>query len=864
MRRHRLGIASALAICLAIGLQKLAQAAVLYTTPGSTYSQDFNSLPTDAPNNANLETVYTDGWQDDVDPAASAENDVSLPGWYLYHPIDPADPAEDGFNGNQRFRMGNGGSATGSFYAFAAGGAEDPEKALGGLSSTVIAGNNASMFTALRLTNNTGITLNEFTLTFDGEQWRDGAASSGMPEVLSFDYSTTATPDDWFDLPIGFKAVPALNFTAPVNFADAMVDGNIEGRVDNITATVTGVGWAPDTDLWLRWTDISVPGADDGIAIDDVSFSAVAGSSAPTFISSAMSGPAGMGSTWSNNQPPVAGEDYHVLSGHTVAVSAPFDGGELRATSGGAIELTASAVHIPLLIVDEGGSITENVSGDFALGDINAPMLGTLQTNEHLTFDMDAGSDFFLDVKLLGTGDLNFNSNGAGSELFLSAAQDHDGTIRFNGTGDGVHIVESESFNILEMNSTGANTIVYNPREEIGAGTLVFNQPGTIDHASTTASPLRRLHGANEIVANAPITVDLTKGFPDNSSQAEERRWLVGNGGIHGTADITVNGTTVDYSNGTNITHNEFEVGSTGEPTTISVSTHSGTITSNNYVNFEIRRHFPNARFVINDHGRLEMGNQAIASSHSIQIGEVAINEGGTLEVGFEQQSAAGDAGHHAYRLTLTSEGTRDGNLTLADGATVRMQINGTATGEYDQIMADGNVQLNGMLNVLVNPSASTGMNPTWTPSIGQTLDIINIAAVSPGGDYDGNGTVGNEDYDLWRANFGTANAATDGNGDGVVDSADYVVWRDNAGDTGGTVGMISGTFDSLVVTDALGSMTGLAFQVNYSPTRVQLEVVAAGASSTTNVPEPSTSFLLTCIATVCAISRKGAKRHRR
>jgi hypothetical protein len=370
---------------------------------------------------------------------------------------------------------------------------------------------------------------------------------------------------------------------------------------------------------------------------------------------------------------------------------------------------------------------------------------------------------------------------------------------------------------------------------------------------------LRRLHGANEIVANAPITVDLTKGFPDNSSQAEERRWLVGNGGIHGSGDITVNGTTTDYSNGTNITHNEFEVGSTGEPAAVSVSTQSGTITANNYVDFEIRRHFPNARFVINDHARLEMGHQAIASSHSIQMGEVVINSGGTLEIGFEQQSATGDAGHHAYRLTLTSEGTRDGNLTLADGATLRMQINGTAAGEFDQIMADGNVQLNGTLNVLVNPLASTGMNPTWTPSIGQTLDILNIAAVSPSGDYDGNGTVGNEDYELWRANFGTANPAADGNGDGNVDAADYVVWRDNVGGTGGTIGMISGTFDNVTVNDPLGAMTGLAFQVNYSPTRVQLEVVAAGAGSTATVPEPTTLCLLACMMVVMSISRQGA-----
>jgi hypothetical protein len=53
--------------------------------------------------------------------------------------------------------------------------------------------------------------------------------------------------------------------------------------------------------------------------------------------------------------------------------------------------------------------------------------------------------------------------------------------------------------------------------------------------------------------------------------------------------------------------------------------------------------------------------------------------------------------------------------------------------------------------------------------------------AIAKSSDFDGNGTVGTEDYDTWRENFGNAVAAgtgADGNGDGTVDAADYVVWR--------------------------------------------------------------------------------------
>jgi hypothetical protein len=45
-------------------------------------------------------------------------------------------------------------------------------------------------------------------------------------------------------------------------------------------------------------------------------------------------------------------------------------------------------------------------------------------------------------------------------------------------------------------------------------------------------------------------------------------------------------------------------------------------------------------------------------------------------------------------------------------------------------------------------------------------------------GDYDGNGTVGPEDYGAWRSSFGTSNALADGNNNGTVDAADYVIWR--------------------------------------------------------------------------------------
>jgi hypothetical protein len=90
--------------------------------------------------------------------------------------------------------------------------------------------------------------------------------------------------------------------------------------------------------------------------------------------------------------------------------------------------------------------------------------------------------------------------------------------------------------------------------------------------------------------------------------------------------------------------------------------------------------------------------------------------------------------------------------------------------------------------------------------------------------------------------NFGSNNAAADGNLNGIVDAADYVIWRKNEGATGGAGGTITGTFDAVEVTNAT---PGFGFEVLYSPSLVQLRVIAAGAGAGGAVPEPSTLLLV-------------------
>jgi glucose/arabinose dehydrogenase len=59
----------------------------------------------------------------------------------------------------------------------------------------------------------------------------------------------------------------------------------------------------------------------------------------------------------------------------------------------------------------------------------------------------------------------------------------------------------------------------------------------------------------------------------------------------------------------------------------------------------------------------------------------------------------------------------------------------------------------------------------------------INTTQLLPG-DYNADGVVNDDDYNVWQSTFGAtmAGAPADGNGNGTVDAADYVIWRDNLG----------------------------------------------------------------------------------
>src|ERR1043165_1373114 len=87
-----------------------AVASVSYTTPGSSYLQNFDSLP-NTPENASLGNSPA-GWTDDN--ASPGAGNFSILGWYLWYPTPTT---EGGFNGHQRFRNSGAPGNTGSFWS---------------------------------------------------------------------------------------------------------------------------------------------------------------------------------------------------------------------------------------------------------------------------------------------------------------------------------------------------------------------------------------------------------------------------------------------------------------------------------------------------------------------------------------------------------------------------------------------------------------------------------------------------------------------------------------------------------------------------------------------------------------------------
>ncbi len=279
---------------------------VPYLTVGSVYSQNFDSLPDPGPTSVDAANPVTIGGityslsnpYDFAFPASASGNNggLGLPelaGWYGL-----ADPTA---SVGVRFGATDGDQTTGGQISF---GPEDGSNRTLGLLATSTTGYTAF---GLRLINGTGQTLNYINLQCTGEVWRQ----SNLAKTLEFYYLIDSTGTNAFSTS-ATAFVPVLNVNFPTVAADvggATVDGtaaNNQSELAVVNQPVTN--WPPGAALWLVWEMANATGKSQGLAIDNLTFSATAQATLSTVTMSAQESGTNVVLTW----PGLVGQMYQV------------------------------------------------------------------------------------------------------------------------------------------------------------------------------------------------------------------------------------------------------------------------------------------------------------------------------------------------------------------------------------------------------------------------------------------------------------------------------------------------------------------------------------------------------------------------
>lgn len=218
---------------LLAGFAASAQISITGTT--LTYMQDFDSLSMDT----------------------SAFSNLMPSGWMIAE--FGSGSANDG-----NYRVNNGSKNNGDTYSFGENGS--PDRALGGLAS-----NSLTPAFGATFVNNTGGNILGFTITYRGEQWRMGNTTAHRDSLI-FQYSPSGLPINDSTSTSGWMTDTSLMFNSVVTSATA---GALNGNAPENSMMKTGTIMfetpiADGASFTIRWKDINIAGADDGLAIDDV------------------------------------------------------------------------------------------------------------------------------------------------------------------------------------------------------------------------------------------------------------------------------------------------------------------------------------------------------------------------------------------------------------------------------------------------------------------------------------------------------------------------------------------------------------------------------------------------------------------
>ncbi|MEI6060386.1 MAG: choice-of-anchor J domain-containing protein [Bacteroidota bacterium] len=178
--------------------------------------------------------------------------------------------------------------------------------------------------------NSTGGSITSIDLTGVMEQWRSGSSAT-VNEVTAFEYSLDAT-----DLSSGtWVAVTSFDLVEKIiaSAAAAALDGNLPENQTALTASITGINWTPNSNLWIRWSDVNDLGSDGICAIDNMSMTVSTGSvtpdpeptNYPTTFAAASAGTT-IKATWTDAVGAQLPAGYLVKISTSANITAPVDG----------------------------------------------------------------------------------------------------------------------------------------------------------------------------------------------------------------------------------------------------------------------------------------------------------------------------------------------------------------------------------------------------------------------------------------------------------------------------------------------------------------------------------------------------------
>lgn len=252
-----------------------AMASISYDTAGATYTENFDTLSSTGESNtwANNSTIA--GWyvfssqstSGTSGRATTVPDNVAPADWVA---IDTYEAGIAPIVRSRLYSLGQNGSS---------------ERALGAYttnSGNPFSGqlNPGDNLYAVALQNKTGSTLTEAAIAYTGEQWL-GHFNGDVANALEFSYLIKSDFNPQLDIPTQntfspYTRATELDFVGNANFPPSEpLDGNAAANRELLSHTLTGLTWADGDYLILRWLDNDVSGEDLGLAIDDVSVSAV-------------------------------------------------------------------------------------------------------------------------------------------------------------------------------------------------------------------------------------------------------------------------------------------------------------------------------------------------------------------------------------------------------------------------------------------------------------------------------------------------------------------------------------------------------------------------------------------------------------